>query len=187
MLLSLLTHPQVLPQEESGRSPSAQDIELRNVVKHLGINKQDIERDFQLLENDPHRSVALLVDELHPIVHKAYFETKKTFASRHMIYCLRALHYITGETFAATTKYKLTDDERQFLDFKTRMHDANPLHTLHFFGVWMSRDADFVAPEDTQRTIIKMWRQWQSDNGQTFKYRPSKKPMEAIDEWYWYG
>ena len=166
---------------------AAQTLKLEDVVTSLGTDEQKIGPDFQELVKDPHLSVALLIKELHPIERKAYFENKKTAESRHILYCLRALHYLTGNTFSAKTKFKLTDDEKQFLDFNTQMHDTNPSHTLHFFGVWMSRNADFVAPEDTQRMIIKMWKDWQKENGNTFQFKTSKKLMDAVDDWYWYG
>jgi hypothetical protein len=51
----------------------------------------------------------------------------------------------------------------------------------------MSRDAEFVAPEDAQRAIIEQWKQWQHDFGGTLQYRPAKNPADAMDDWYWYG
>jgi len=163
------------------------DPQLQQTVKWLGLESRDAGQDFEKLRSNPHVAASLLVAQLHPILRKAYYPDHRTKDSQHVICCLRALRYLTGITFSAKTNEKLSDDEKQFLDFKTEMHDTNPEHKLHFFGVWMSRDAEFVAPEDTQKRIIDQWRKWQHDFGGTFQYSPTKKPSDAMDDWYWYG
>jgi hypothetical protein len=160
---------------------------LQETVRNLGKQTKDVPQEFEKLQKDPHEAVALLVMELHPIVRKTYYPDHRTADSEHIICCLRALHYLTGITFSAKTNLKLNDDEKQFLDFKTQMHDANPDHKIHFFGVWMSRDAEFVAPTDAQRSIIDQWKKWQHNSGGTFQYIPTRKPADAMADWYWYG
>jgi hypothetical protein len=169
------------------QSDTRTDFELAQVVRALGAKDEKVADDFQRLRQDPHAAVRLLVAELHPIPRKLYYEHMKTQQSNHVISCLRALHYLTGLTFSAKTASRLTDDERQFLDFDKEMHDSNPTHKLHFFGVWMSRNADCVAPDDVQRAIIKQWQQWQQQNGATFQYRPAKSPTDSMEEWVWWG
>jgi hypothetical protein len=163
------------------------DQSLVSVVKNLGVKNENIGDDLELLKSDPHKSVALLVAELHLVPHKVYYQQKKTKDSRHVISCLRALRFLTRQTFTATSIQHLTDDEKQFLDFKNQMHDDNPGHELHFFGVWMSRDADFVAPADAQRKIIKQWQQWQHDCGDSFIYSAAGKAKDSFENWYWFG
>lgn len=165
----------------------AQDIELSQMVKGLGLKDQEIAQQLDVLAATPHAAVAILVAQLRPIARKAYYPNKIPAEARHVISCLRALHYLTGITFSAKTKCSLTDDEKQFLDFDTQMHVANPEHKLHFFGVWMSRDADYVAPIDVQKSIIKQWQQWQAAQGNTFEHKPPKRAAESSDDWYWYG
>jgi hypothetical protein len=166
---------------------AGQNIDLAQVVKRLGANKDEVVHDFNVLNKDPHEAVALLVGQLHPIACRVYYPGKKTKQSEHVINCLRALHYLTGVYFTAKTSLPLTDDQRQFLDFKMRMRDDNPEHSLHFFSVWMSRDADYVAPQDAQKTIIGQWQRWNLQYGKTFNYSPSKDAAAAMDDWYWWG
>ncbi|MBS1992791.1 MAG: hypothetical protein JSS83_19875 [Cyanobacteria bacterium SZAS LIN-3] len=161
--------------------------ELRRAAVEVGLKSEDPSAGFDLLAQDPHRSVALLVAELHPIARRTYFEGKKPTGERHVVGCLRALRYITGRTFVAATGSALSADEKQFLDFDQDMHDSNPSHKLHFFGVWMSRNADFVAPTDVQKAIIKSWRRFQETDGRTFNYKPRSSAANCIDDWFWYG
>jgi hypothetical protein len=161
--------------------------QLAKTASQLGLRPSDPGYGFDLLAQDPYEAVTLLVKELHPIARRAYFEDKKTDQSRHVIACLRALRYITGRTFSVTTKAKLNDSERQFLDFDKEMHDSNPSHKIHFFGVWMSRNADYVAPEDAQLAIIEAWKRFQKEEGKDFKYRPAASAAKSMDDWFWFG
>jgi hypothetical protein len=166
---------------------SGEHLPVRLVVERLGSDKNEMVRDLEILAGNSQEAVSLLVAQLHPIQCKVYYPSTNSRSSRHVIGCLRALRYLTGLTFTAKTNSKLSDDQKQFLDFDKQMHDDNPKHDIHFFGVWMSRDAAFVAPLDAQRTIIDKWKQWLRTDGATFQYRPSKKPAECMDDWYWYG
>jgi len=166
---------------------AATSAELAKTVSELGLKPADPGYGFDLLAQEPHEAVALLVKELHPIAHRTYFEGNKTNQSNHVIACLRALRYISGRTFSVTTKAKLNDGERQFLDFDKEMHDSNPSHKIHFFGVWMSRNADYVAPEDAQLAIIEEWKRFQKEEGKDFKYRPAASAAKSMDDWFWFG
>jgi len=163
------------------------DTKIEQIVKGLGNTHTDVTDDLAVLKTDQHAAVTFLVGELHPIPRKVYFERTKTKDARHIVSCLQALHYLTGLTFTAGTESRLTDDETQFLDFSNAMHDSNPDHRLHFFGIWMSRDAYFVAPVDAQHKIIDQWKQWQNQYGNSFQYIPSGTPKDSIDHWYWFG
>jgi hypothetical protein len=161
--------------------------QIAPLVKDLGVAQEDISKDLAVLQSRPHIAVKLLVLQLHTIPRKMYYEQNKSKDVRHVIGCLRALHYLTGASFTATSAIKLSDDEKQFLDFRLQMHDENPGHQLHFFGVWMSRNADCFAPEDAQRKIIQQWVQWQDTNGESFEPPHSGDPAKFMDEWYWFG
>ncbi len=168
-------------------APAAGLSELAGTVSRLGLNQSDPGAGFDLLEKSPHQAVELLVQELHPIKRGAYFENKKTEQSRHVLACLRALRYITGRSFSVPTRSKLSDDEKQFLDFDKEMHDNNPGHKIHFFGVWMSRDAEYVAPQDAQLAIIEKWKDFVRSEGKDFLYHPAASAKDSMDSWYWYG
>jgi hypothetical protein len=160
---------------------------IERTVKDLGIANENISKELAILAKDRHVATYLLVAELRPIPRKIYYESSKTKNSRHVIACLRALRYLTGSTFTARTKKRLSVDERQFLDFKNELYDVNPDHQLHFFSVWMSRNADFVAPIDAQKQIIFQWKQWQKNHGDSFQYTPPSTPEKSMDQWYWFG
>lgn|GEM_PF-2932708 len=162
------------------------DGKLRQAVQQLGLSA-DASAGFDLLAQEPREAVSMLVSELHSIPRGHYTEGKKTPAEKHIVGCLRALHYLTGVTYSAPSRAKLTADEKQFLDFDKQMHDSNPDHKLHFFGVWMSRNADYLAPVDAQKEIIKAWRRFQATQGASFTYKPSRPAKDCMDDWFWFG
>ena len=161
--------------------------DFKSTVSNLGASASKLNDDLDKIGTDPHRAVGLLVAELHVIPRRAYYEKDKTRESRHVIACLRALRFLTGSTFSAKTKAALSSDEKQFLDFKKEMHDENPDHKLHFFGVWMSRNAEFVAPQDVQKQIIEQWKNWQRQFGSSFDYKPKGKAEDTMENWFWFG
>jgi hypothetical protein len=186
----------LLPPFVFGKQPSlaqneevGADTHLQELARNLGVSHKemsDLTGDFDLLAANPHLAAKLLTKELHQIPRKTYYPSEKTEESRHVLNCLRALRYLTGKTFSASTKEKLAPDESQFLDFNTEMRDANPGHKIHFFGVWMSRDAEFVAPLDAQEKIIDQWKQWQKEYGDSFVHSVPKA-KDCMDAWVWFG
>ena len=109
------------------------DSNLTSTVHRLGLNPKDPIDGFDLLAKSPELAVPLLAEELHPIKRGKYLEGKKNADALHVFACLRALRFLTGRTFSATTNAELNYDEKQFLDFDKEMHDENPSHKLHFF------------------------------------------------------
>jgi hypothetical protein len=173
---------------------STSDDQIAQTVKQLTTSDENLDKlcaDLEKLAVAPRESVRLLIAELHPIPRKAYYPGKKPKDERHVVAVLHALRYLTGTTFSAKTKTKLStklwDDEEQFLDFNKQMHDENPSHEIHFFGVWMSRNADIFAPEDAQREIIRKWKHWLETDGKDFNAIPKKTPAASSEDWVWYG
>jgi len=83
---------------------------------------------------------------------------------------------MTGLNFRASTARRHTHPEatgRQFLEREGRQR-------IPFFATWMSRDAVYLAPYDTQRSIVDQWRRWLAKEGSRFQYRAGQK----IDDWY---
>jgi hypothetical protein len=161
--------------------------ELVQTVKMLGLAADKPARGFEILARSPRQASVLLVGQLHTLKRGLYYPSQRTDQTRHVLACLRALHYLSGRTFAAPTAAKLSDDERQFLDFDQQMHDTNPLHRLHFFSVWMSRDADYIAPEDAQTAIIKQWQQLIKEEREPVNYKPAADPSKWMNDFYWFG
>ncbi|SRR5579885_3338643 len=181
-LAALWLFPAASPAEAQGETRR-----LKLLISSLGSESENISPQLNELNEQRRLAAAILVRELHPIKRQTYYEGGKTAESKHIIACLRALRYLTGQTFSAKTKSHLSEDERQFLDFDKEMHDDNPSHKIHFFSVWMSRNADFVAPLDAQQEIIKQWRSWLEKNGDKFRHTPVTPAESCMDSWYWYG
>lgn len=179
-----------MPTKDIAQSTSSTAKPIAKTIKQLTTSDENLDKlcaDLQTLLGAPRESVQLLIAELHPVARKTYYPGKKPNDERHVVAVLHALRYLTGTTFSAKTKVKLTDDERQFLDFDKEMHDQNPSHQIHFFGVWMSRNADVFAPEDAQRAIILKWQHWLKTEENSFDSKPQKSPAASSEDWVWYG
>jgi hypothetical protein len=103
--------------------------------------------------------------------------------TEHVGWSLRALRSLTGGMeFRAKTSHKFGDtvierNRQEFIGGKQFATDG----TVRFFGVWMSRDSLYLAPQDAQRKIIQMWKSWYDSQGKDFVYAPFK---DDPDSWY---
>jgi hypothetical protein len=160
---------------------SCDNDEIRAVVEKLGYetDDDDYKKNFELLATRPLQATCHLIKELHvvPETKITQVDAVKHASSMHVIWCIRALRYLTGGLdFTARTHYqfkKFEHERKHFLTIKSK-------EELPFFGVWMSRDIVYIAPQDVQSEIIVKWRNWYLQNGISFHYHPS----ENIDEWY---
>jgi hypothetical protein len=159
---------------------------LATVVHELGSDENDIER-IKFLGRAPAEAARLLVLELHP-VEGVRVMADEQYATRwrdteHVVWCLRALRSLTaGMEFRAKTSHKFGDtvierNRLQFIGGKQYAKDG----TVRFFGVWMSRDSLYLAPQDAQRKIVEMWKSWYESQGNGFAYTPFK---DDPDGWY---
>src|SRR5262249_6986775 len=134
-----------------------------------------------LAKYDRLETVQLLVEQLTTISELALPETdqEKRTDDMHVIWCIRALRYLTSLDFRAKTAHKFgKDDEEQYRDqFLHKKDDKEAT----FFGVWMSREYTFVAPVDAQRKIIKKWKKWLKNEATRFNFPP---PDDDWDKWY---
>jgi hypothetical protein len=104
-------------------------------------------------------------------------DEEKQKTAMHVIWCIRALRYLTGGLdFTGRTRYRFKESERERKHFLTIKSETE----LPFFSVWMSRDTIYIAPLDVQREIIDKWIQWYEEQGKAFPYKAS----ENIDQWY---
>ena len=166
---------------------TTQKIPIQKLVKALGSNDNDLER-IRILARDPVESARFLIAELRPvpgvrILHdEQQTKWKETW---HVIWCLRALRYITGGLeFRAKTAYRfgtgqIEERRRWFVGGEQFGKDR----TVRFFGVWMSRDSTYIAPRDAQIKIIHEWTEWYQHHGTTFPY-VNPKVRESPDLWY---
>lgn len=163
----------------SGATPAAekQSRTLADSVASLGAGTRP-EHLKQLRENG-RDSVELLIAALQPIPEdKVPADNKKAHqAALHVVWSLRALRYLSGKDFRASTAHVFGDqDDERRREKLLRKEDG----TVTFFATWMSRDSVYIAPADAQRAIIEAWRRWYSEQDET--WRPvAERP---IDDWY---
>lgn len=149
---------------------------LNQITVNLGNNSQ--EKDLHVLSQNPSKSIPLLINELHVINENQIVptEVQQKIHSLHVIWCIRALRYVTGEDFKAPTQYSFGDVEFE----KNRKYwlSIKDNRELPFFSVWMSRDIVYVAPKDVQAAIIEKWKEWYNSNDKQIK------PNIDINFWY---
>jgi hypothetical protein len=174
LIILTLTSSFAQKQDHSGK--------IEYLVKSLGIDDGDslVYVKLDSLRYDPNLTIKLLIDELHPVkgIPKILsVDYDKYKMEIHVVWCIRALRYITGLDFISTTKYKFgnTESERTRSQF---LHSE--FNKVSFFGVWMSRNTIYFAPLDAQKAIILKWKNWYDKN------KGHIKLIEARDfnEWF---
>jgi hypothetical protein len=162
-------------------------ISIEKVVRALGSDNNDLER-IRLLAREPVGSTRLLIAELHPVPGVRVLPNERGTKWKdtwHVIWCLRALRYLTGGLeFRAKTAHHFGDGQieqrrKWFIGDEEFSRDG----TVRFFGVWMSRDSTYIAPRDAQAEIIRKWKTWYEQHGTTFSY-VGPKAQESPDVWY---
>lgn len=151
----------------SQQSPS--DDEIKAAITRLGDADKGFS-EFETLFKNPRRSAELLIAMLQPVRPGQYAGGKHP----QVVWNIRALRSLTGLDFRGATKADLTENEAHFLD-----HDPKT-DEVQFFGTWMSRDRCWVAPVDAQALIIKKWRKWFREHGNSFTYMNDRN----FDNWY---
>jgi len=100
--------------------------------------------------------------------------------ARHIMWCFRALHRITGQNILAPSSYKLTDSD--FDSNRSGLVMRND-GKWAFFTEWMSRGTVYFAPLDAQAEIIKQWKYWVKQNSTAYVYPKTVN----FDDWYFGG
>jgi len=178
LLAILLSIAPTAPADDT-RSKIAEGTSLLTVVRNLGSDDNDVER-IKFLAAHPAESAFLLVRELHPVTGVRILGSEhylpKFRDTEHVVWCLRALRTLTGGLdFRAKTNHRFGDSEiEETREWFTGGEQFKKDGTVHFFGVWMSRDSLYIAPRDAQLKIIGMWRRWYETKGSTFEYQPFK-------------
>jgi len=170
LLLALAVVSCLAPLEaRSQQLPS--DVEIGAAIARLGesTDEKGFTR-FEILYKSPRRSTELLISTLKPVRRGQYMGGKHP----QVVWSIRALRSLTGLDFRGSTHADLTEDEAHFLDHNPKTDE------VEFFGTWMSRDRVWVAPVDAQTTIIRKWRKWFKEHGETFSYVDDRN----FDHWY---
>jgi hypothetical protein len=97
---------------------------------------------------------------------------------------LRALRYLTGQEFKASTTLPLAQPVDEFLGSSETFlfgsnHPADLKALIPFAREWPSRGCVYLAPKDAQATIIQQWQDWFSEHGATFK--PALLDRDEVD------
>lgn len=148
---------------------SLSDSEIKAAIGRLGEADKGFS-ELETLYKNPRRSAELLIRALQPVRRGQYTGGKHP----QVVWNIRALRSLTGLDFRGATQADLTEDEAHFLD------DDPKTDGVRFFGTWMSRDRCWVAPVDAQTTIIKKWRKWFKEKGDSFTYVNDRN----FDNWY---
>lgn len=154
---------------------------LTEIVDSLGYHGGgNAEGKLEILSrSSPDTVFPLLIGQLSLITdatEMSEFALDSLERDSHIIWCIRALRYLTDSTMSATTTYTFGKNE----DVRTNMLAASRRGRVRFFGEWMSRAWIFIAPLDAQKTIIEEWKNWYSQNRTRLRYHLAK----AGDEWY---
>jgi hypothetical protein len=174
------------------------DEEIVKAVRQLGTTpiplpgwavSQETWDVLLLLARRPYEAVGLLIKELHPVtttIHVVGYEQDKYPAEMHVVWCLRALRYLTDcQNFTGKTKHKFTGKTKREQEAEHEREwflRGNSKTELPFFAVWISRDSVFFAPLDAQAEIIEKWKHWYATEGREFRY----KECQNLDAWYFY-
>ena len=160
---------------------SCQDnVEISVLVQSVWY-EHDYRTAFVTFRSQPTVAACYLINDLR-IVQETWIrggDQNMHPETMHVIWCLRALRYITGGiNFKGNTKYHFNDSsERESNRRQLLRRDYNE---VPFFAVWMSRDSLAIAPTDAQRAIIKKWIEWYAKNSSTFNYNSAG----TVDDWY---
>lgn len=150
------------------------DVSIATLVKALGSDDKDLDR-IKALATQPLASAGLLIAELHPVKGVRILSNDPRAPWKdtlHVIWCLRALRYITGGLeFRGRTDHVFGAGEiEQRRKWFVGGEEFDKDRTVRFFGVWMSRDSTYIAPRDAQIEIIRQWSDWYEQHGRTFAY-----------------
>ncbi|HEY9164686.1 MAG TPA: hypothetical protein VIS48_00845 [Candidatus Kryptonia bacterium] len=133
--------------------------QLTITVQSLGINDSSyVYNKLAMLRNEPDSSIQLLIAELSPINSVTRIspeEYDRHLKEVHIIWCIRALRYLTGLDFTARTQHKFAKAEKERSYF---LRDKNG--QVAFFADRMSHDVLYIAPPDAQSQIISKWKAW---------------------------
>ncbi len=150
-------------------------------VQSLGRG-QDNSRTVESLAQTPQLSTKLLIGELRPIRESRILNGQEKPDAEHVLWCVRALRYVTGgKDFCAKTSHTFGSSEEErnrkywiFSRYKT---------CASFFAMWPSRSSEYIAPEDTQISIIGKWKDWFEKEGSEFNYKRLQNPRP--EDWLW--
>jgi hypothetical protein len=126
-------------------------------------------QSLEIFYRHPEEAAGILISELRPIKRGRYPDGQHPQVVR----MIRALRSLTGLDFRGTSTARLSADETHFLEAKKNGE-------VRFFGTWMSRDCDWVAPKDAQIEIIKKWCAWFAQHGHGYAYVNDRN----FDHWY---
>jgi hypothetical protein len=157
-------------------------IQIKEVIINLGkaeYGKENYESKFSILCKEKNISIKYLIDELAPVksIWKITPESyNRHINANHIIWCIRALRYLTSLEFVSTTKYKFSKSEKVRKDFLNITTD----NEYSFFRVRMAHDVTYISPIDVQVNIINKWKSWYNANKDNMKLNTNND----FNDWY---
>lgn len=102
---------------------------------------------WKVFEAHPRRTLVLLMPTLRSIPRGL------SLGAPNMVWRVRVAQRLTGLTFRARTKSRLSDEEKKWLA-------PDSTAAVPFAGENAARGMTWVAPRDAQRDILEQWRRW---------------------------
>jgi hypothetical protein len=161
-------------------------VDVDEIINQLMAGPTNPQEYLEVLAKNSSESGPVLISNLKPISLKEIspdqFATHP--AEMKIIWSLRALRYIYRKDYSSKTNYVFkSEEELQVQHFIKASYTDKTNHEVMLFGVWMSRDIIYLAPEDAQINIIKQWKEWSKSHSETLS--PVSGPTK--DDLWWYG
>ena len=165
----------------AGVCPTAGTADTRSLVRSLGMPGTDNFAIVRCLSVEPHAAAVELVAHLKVIEARVLMPQRPDIPKNTVIWTLRALQYITGGLrFTASTNQKFGTSSEELRRAHLLQVYSGDRARLTFYATWMSRETTYIAPRDTQATVIKQWQQWLDEASLLHSYAPAK----TLEDWY---
>lgn len=148
---------------------------IKSLVHNLGLSETGIRTDVEKLHRDPYNAAKLLMAELVVVKERRvnFFDLKKEDPhALHVIACIMALQSLTGKVFCCEVK----NNKNFVMQGFRKKQKCYP-----FYIIWMSRDAIFTAPAETQELVIAQWKKFFDENP---KFKVAEYTFENPYAWY---
>jgi hypothetical protein len=160
------------------------DEDVKALVQKLTEEVKNFDETIAVLDSlakKPSVAVGCLIKELHTVnevkMLSGELEKPEHKETDRVVWCIRALRYITGKDFRGKTTHQFRKDEEERKYWVTL---ESPKGRLRFFCVHMAVNSTYFAPKDAQQSIIDQWKKWYRREGEKASYNP----VLEFNDWY---
>lgn len=126
---------------------------------------------WKVFDAHPRRTLVLLMPTLRSVPRGL------SLGAPNMVWRVRVAQRLTGLTFRARTKAKLSDEEKKWLA-------PDSTGAVPFAGENAPRGMTWVAPRDAQRDILEQWRRWWDGASLSTPLPVKDRSREGATWWY---